>query len=366
MTERSATALRGRPASLTLALLAALPILVAGNSGCWMPYAIHAGFGELGVLLGARPISEVLAEGNLDEETEAKLRRVVDVREYCANVLGLNAGDAYTTFYDSQGENVFYNISACPKDHLEAYTWTFPIVGTYEYLGFFNQAQTEAYAEALEGAGYDVYVYPPVGYSTVGWFKDPLFSAALARDEIDLVDLITHELTHNTAYKVSNSAFNESLATFVGRTGTLEYLADRFGADSEHLLLAQQRQQDTDVYNEFWIALYETLEAFYARQDLTSEEKIAQREDIFAEFKQRFEDDYLPALNNPDRYAGLLDIDFDNAFIMINRRYNLDLDLFQAVYDALGQDLPAAIRVFVASIPYDDPKQYLRDWLADR
>ncbi len=340
--------------------------LVAGTCGCWISYGLHAGLGELGVLLGSEPIEDVLAEGDLDEDTRAKLEYVLDVRAYAVDVLGLNGGDSYTTFYDSHGQDVLYNVSACRKDELVARVWSFPIVGDFEYLGFFDEDKARARVERLEANGWDVFLYPPDGYSTVGWFVDPLFSAALYRDAIDLADLVIHELTHNTVFVSGDSVFNESLATFVGRTGAKNYLTGRFGADSDIVAIIAERWADTDLYNQFWIELYLALEAFYAREDLTSEQKIAQREDIFAEFKQRFEDEWLPAMNDPHRYGGVPYAEFDNALVMIQRRYNLDIELFQAVYDELGQDLAAAIRIFAASAGAPDPKQYLRDWVAAR
>jgi predicted aminopeptidase len=334
--------------------------------GCTVGYVISVGLGELGVLMGSRPITDVLDSNAVDAQTELELRYVVLVRDYATQTLKLTPNQSFTTFYDSKGESVAYNLSACRKDRLEAYVWSFPIVGQLEYLGFFDRQQAEDYGHFLESQGWDILIYSPDGYSTIGTFVDPLFSQALQRDAIDLTDLVIHEMGHNTVSKNSDSVFNESVATFIGRTGTLTFLADRFGKDNEYLKIATQRWADTDLYNQFWEGLYQALQAFYSREDLTSDQKIAQREGIFTEFKQRFQTDFLPRFNDPDRYAGILTRDINNAIVMIQRRYNLGLDVFQAVYDAMGQDLPAAIEVFRASADTSDPQQYLRDWLAAR
>lgn len=341
-------------------------VLVAGNVGCWLPYALSVAAGELRVVICSRPIEDVLADGDLDAETRAKLERVLDIRRYAIDVLGLDGGDSYSVFYDSGDEDVLFSVSASRKDRFEPRVWTFPIFGRFEFINFFHEDQAWRCTESLADDGWDVFLYAPRGYSTLGWFTDPLFSAALVSDEIDLADLVIHEFTHNTIYANSSTVFNESVATFVGRTGTLLYLADRHGEDSELLAAARARWADVDLYNQFWIDLYDALNAFYDRQDLSSQEKIAQREGVIAEQLQRFADETLPAMSDPDRYGGLLTVEINNAYVLINRRYNLDLDLFQAVYDALGQDLSAAIQIFAASDRSDDPKQYLRDWLANR
>ncbi len=339
--------------------LAGLPVC----TGCTAGYIVTVALGELGVLLGSKPIDEVLESSTLDEETRLKLEYVQAVRRYAVNDLKLVAGNAYATFYDSEGEAVVYNISACRKDRLEAYEWWFPFVNAIQYVGFFEEKQAECYADLLRKQGWDVFMYAPHGYSTMGWFADPLFSQALERDAIDLADLVIHELAHNTVYRNGDSVFTETVATFIGRTGTLKFLAHRYGEDHEVLRIAVERWEDLELYNRFWIDLYDALDAFYSRQDLSSEEKIARREDIFAEYRERFRTEYMPQAHIPDRFSGFFDLKLDNALVMIQRRYNSDLELFQAVYDALNQDLTAAIGVFSAAAASSDPMEYFRNWL---
>ncbi len=349
-------------------LLSTVLCVVAASvgAGCWFPYATHVAEGELNVLLGAEPIEDVLAVGGLDERTEAKLEWVLDVRAYAIEELGLNGGESYSTFYNSDGSDVLYNISACPKDSLEPMTWSFPFLGAYEYIGVFDKETADLYADLLRLTGYDVFVYAPAGYSTVGWFADPLFSQALERDVIELTDLVIHEFTHNTVFKSSDSVFNESIATFVGHTGTLQYLTERYGADSELLEIAVKRWADADLFAAFWGELYDALDEVYSNPDLTRAEKIAQREEVFEDYKDKYEAEYLPRFNDTELYAALLNVEIDNAYVLIHRRYNLDLQLFQDVYQALGNDLAAAVLVFAEADDAPDPKQYLRDWLAAR
>ncbi len=334
------------------------------NLGCAVDYLIGVGLGELNVLLNSRPITEVLDSNTLDATTAAELKYVLDARAYAVDVLGLYGGNSYTTFYDSEGQAVLYNISACRQDRLEPYIWSFPFVGEVEYIGYFDEAQADRCADNLRACGYDVFKYAPRGYSTLGWFADPVFSDALTNDAIALAEVVIHELAHNTIYQASNTVFNESVATFVGRTGTLEFLIARMGSDHEAIKIAREEWEDTDVYNQYWAEVYQTLETFYARQDLTSEQKVAQREQVFADLKAKYLTDYLPRFHNQTGYAGVADLPMDNARVMIMRRYNLDLDLFQSVYDKLGKNLPAAIQIFAQSTGAADPKQYLRDWLA--
>ena len=59
-----------------------------------------------------------------------------------------------------------------------------------------------------------------------------------------LSDLILHELTHATAYSSGHTDFNESLATFIGRNGSLLFLKQQFGEHTHHLQQAAERRAD--------------------------------------------------------------------------------------------------------------------------
>ena len=61
-------------------------------------------------------------------------------------------------------------------------------------------------------------------------------------DDIYLVGLIIHELTHNTVYKHGFPEFNESIATFYEREGTLLYIEKALGEENpiyEYAILDQ-------------------------------------------------------------------------------------------------------------------------------
>ena len=78
------------------------------------------------------------------EEQVAKLELILDTREYARDVMGLTLGSDYEKFYDSGGDAVMFNVSACRRDAFEPRQWTFPIVGTVPYLGFFNRPAANA------------------------------------------------------------------------------------------------------------------------------------------------------------------------------------------------------------------------------
>jgi predicted aminopeptidase len=158
--------------------------------------------------------------------------------------LGLKDTDNYRTLYDQKGEEVMWVVTACEPFRLEPKLWHFPIVGTVPYKGFFNKEDAIALARELEAQGYDVSVRNPGGWSTLGWFTDPILSGMLGRSEGDLASLIIHEMSHATIFVKDSVDFNENLASFIGDRGAEYFLISKYGRNSSQYL--QYIQEDHD------------------------------------------------------------------------------------------------------------------------
>jgi predicted aminopeptidase len=343
---------------LRLPLLTALAAALSGCGGS-LKYVLVQGYSQLDMLAHSEPIADVLARDTLDAETRRKLTLVVQARDFARDTLGLSVGDSFQLFHDTGGKPVAYNLSASRQDRFEPYAWTFPIVGRIDYLGFFSQADAEAVAADLRQRGYDTFTYPVNAYSTLGWFPDPVQSTLLNEWDGELAETVIHELAHNTVYVSGNSTFNESLATFIGQTGVELFFAQQGAAGQATIVTLRRRHADGVLLNAWLIGLYDDLSAYYAR-DLPAEEKIAGREAVFQAARDRFVRDVQPRLAEPDRYAGWARIPTNNAFVLANRRYNLDLDVFAAVYAGTGADYAAFLDVLWAAAASDDPFAYLR------
>ena len=329
-------------------------------------YVAHVAQGQLKIQGHTEPIDDVLASDRLSDEERQKLELIVDATQFATEQIGLNAGNAYTTFYDTQGDPLAFNLSAARRDALVPYTWWFPIVGEVPYLGFFDEAYLHRVEQGLQKRGYDTYTYEVDAYSTLGVFEDPVRSTMLRRGTLSLAETVIHELLHNTVWRQNATVFNESLATFVGRTGAVQFLRAEFGDDSGWPELATAYYADTDAVNAFLFELYGDLETYFA-QPLGADELIAGREAVYQAARDRFASEIQPALHYPESFAGYANLPTNNAWMLGNYRYNLDLAVFQAVYAAVGEDWPAAIAVFQdAAATEGDPFAYLRNWLADK
>ncbi len=347
-----------------LASLFIIPIALCTGCGVDFAYLLPAAVGQFELLNASVSVEEALASGQLTEEQIDKLTLIREAREYSRDTMGLKVGDNYTTFYNSYGEPVAYNVSASRKDVFAPKTWTFPIVGTVPYLGYFDLNQAEAKKNSLVAENYDVMMYPIDAYSGIGYFPNPILSPMLERSDLDLIDTTIHELLHNTIWRVNDTTFNESLATFFGRRGTLSFLAEKYPDQPELLESAVDRVEDIDRYNAFALELYNELNDFY-NSALSSETKIEGREAIFQAGRERFEEEVLPLMNVPTNYEWVTRLPSNNAWMLGIRRYNLEIDVFDNVYEATGQDWQTSLEVFRQAAKASDPYQMLKDWIKE-
>ncbi len=340
---------------LLLSLLA-VAALAAASLTCSPLYILRAGYEEAKILSRRRPIAEVIRDAGTREATRAKLRLVLQARTYAREVLGLDTGDSFTTYSWVESDTLLLVLSAARKDRFEPYTWWFPIVGRVPYKGYFDFEEAHSSAARLDAEGYDTYVRPSAAFSTLGWFNDPLLNTVLRYGDVDLAQTVIHELTHNTIYVPSQAAFNESFATFVGDRGAAAYFCDLEGAEGARCTLANDAWHDTMLFGAFLESLVGSLEALYALEELPLDSVLARRRVIYEDARIRYEREVVPGLRTSG-FRRYFERPLNNAVLIGARLYYQRLDLFEAVYQHYGQDLPAAAQAMAdaASAAEDAP-----------
>jgi len=337
--------------------------LCLSQPGCGLDWAyiIPTVSGQLELLRDADPIDDALAGGELTDEQARLLRLVRDVRVFARDEIGLNVGNHYTTFYNAHGEPIAFNISASRREKFEPYFWSFPFVGSLPFLGYFDVDAVRAERDRLIDLGYDVFIYEVDAYFVGDYFPNPILSPMLERPEENLIDTVIHELLHATIVRNNDTPFNESLATFVGRTGALQFIDTYFTAEPARRSAAIERFEDSDRYSAFALELYTDLDAYYALEMPTAI-KIAGREAIFQAGRDHFESNVLPQMHHPESYTWVADYPSNNAILLGVRRYNLELELFDRIFNALDGRWSEALAVFEAAANAPDAYAYLRAW----
>jgi predicted aminopeptidase len=335
--------------------LAFLLLALAALGACSPLYVIRAGYEEAKLLRRRQPIARLVNDTTTPPETREKLRLVLRARAFAADSLRLDAGDSYTTFAKTDSDTLAMIVSAAYKDRFEAYTWWFPIVGHVPYKGYFSEEKAFAAAASLERKGLDTYVRPTAASSTLGWFNDPLVSPLLRYDSISLAGTVIHELTHNTIYLSGEAMFNESFAEFVGNRGAIAMFCGGGAEGSRECGRARALWDDELLFGRYLDGLVGELEALYARADLSTEEKLRRREEVYARSQRAFTDSVRPRLK-VSTYASFAREPLNNALLMSRRLYYHRLDLFEQLLRRQDGDLPRTLQLVVrATRGAEDP-----------
>lgn len=352
---------RRRRTWLLAAILVPLGFLVLSCSGCSPIYVAKAGWTEAKILAGRTPISEVIADSTTDEETRHKLLLTRQARAFAIHMMGLDAGDSYTTFTRIDQEVLAWVLSAAYPDRLESKTWWFPIVGRVPYKGYSSRGSGEKAEKKLAEEGFDTYLRPTSAFSTLGWFSDPLLSTLLRYDDVELVETVLHELSHNHLWVPNHARFNESYATFVGRVGAIRFFCGpgETPSDPENCARAKARWAEYLAFSSFLDVFVEDLRAIYDRPDLTTEQKVQAREELLLSTRA----DHASRPNSDPTLrlvTNFLEAPLNNAILLGRIRYFHRLPGFQALLDLHGGDLPGAISALKRGAPAAaDPFQVL-------
>ena len=327
--------------ALRLCLLLAVSVLCA----CSPIYVLRAGYEEAKILWHRRPIEDILRRPNVDPPTREKLELVLRVRQFAKHELDFNVGGSYTSLSEVSRPPIVYVLTAAPRTSLEPYTWWFPIVGRVAYKGYFQEESAKKEARSLEAAGYDTAIRQAATFSTLGWFDDPLLPHLLGYDHQTLVNIIFHELFHNTFYLKGQTAFNESLANFAGHRAAIVFFAKEAGpsvAAAQYAALSWHRELQMSA---FLATGTQRLVALYG-SSVTQAEKLSQREKLFARIQQEYR--ALPGpLNDTSPFAsGKL----NNAILLHHLVYMKELALFEQVYQHTGQDLQRTLSRITDSV----------------
>ncbi len=214
-----------------------LLVLLALGAYYWslISYGIAQGRGQLKIIMEARPVNEYIQDPAFPDSLKSKLKLIQKARQFAIDSLGLNDTDNYKTMYDQKGQELMWVVTACEPFRLKEKRWEFPVVGSVPYKGYFDRDKAIHERELLEKENWDVSIRNPGGWSTLGWFTDPILSGMLRRSDGDLASLIIHEMVHATIYVKDSSDFNENLASFIGDRGAEVFLARSFGDTSRQL-----------------------------------------------------------------------------------------------------------------------------------
>ncbi|MDH5476500.1 MAG: aminopeptidase [Cyclobacteriaceae bacterium] len=242
-------------------------ILFFVSLGVWQHQLIYYGYvqakGQLSIIIEAKPLEEFLENKNYPDSLKDKIRLVQEVKTYAFDELGINTTENYTSIYNQEGKPLMWVVTACKPFKMEAKMWNFPLIGSFPYKGFFDPEMAKNELKERKKEGYDVGVRNPGGWSTLGWFNDPILSEMLNRNEGQLAELIIHELSHSTIFVKDSVVFNENLASFIGHEGAVLFLKNKYGESSEMLSEYLNEEKDYALFVSHFINGARLLDTLY-------------------------------------------------------------------------------------------------------
>ncbi len=180
--------------------------------------------GQVEIFSKSRRIDRVLADPSVRPAVKKQLVAVQGIREFASDHLTLPGEKSYGTYADLGRPYVTWVLYAAPEFSMKPKTWWYPTLGRLDYRGYFRESDTRELAARLKAEGLDVEVGGVDAYSTLGWFHDPVLNCFLYESDVDLAELIFHELTHRRLFRDGDTAFNEGLATAFAEEGVRRWL----------------------------------------------------------------------------------------------------------------------------------------------
>ncbi|MCU0397881.1 MAG: aminopeptidase [Cyclobacteriaceae bacterium] len=314
-------------------------------------YGIRQGYGQLQIIWNSKPIEDYLNDSEFPDSLKLKIRLIDRVRQYAIDSLGLKDSRNYKTLYDQKGKEIMWVVTACEPFQLIAKEWNFPVVGTVPYKGFFEEQLALEEKDKLELEGWDVSIRNPGGWSTLGWFTDPILSDMLNRNEGELASLIIHEMVHSTIFVKDSVQFNENLASFIGDRGAERFLSVTYGPSSLELNTFITEDRDYMRYSDHILRGCDYLDSVYnSIRGLPVEDKVRYKESAIRKIIQSADTLKLSKPLSISKPGNGLP---NNAYFMSFRRYQSRQDeLWKEWQEVYKEDLRAYLKALQVKYPY--------------
>ena len=313
---------------------AALAVSALASSCQTVQFYRQAVSGQVEIFQKSHPIPPMLADPATDPKLKRQLESVQDIRRFASEHLTLPGDESYGKYADLGRPYVVWVLYATPEFSLEPKKWWYPTLGRLDYRGFFKKEDSDALSADLRSKGYDVQSGGTDAYSTLGWFHDPVLNTFVNSSDIDLAELIFHELTHRRLFRNGDTTFNESLANAMGEEGVRRWL--RFHGRTQDLKNYEARLVRRAQFYDRIDQTRVELKALYA-SDLPPDEMRKKKVRIFHDLRERFRE--LRRRWGGRGLEGWLTEDINNAHLVSVATYQRHIPAFRQLLKDCGGDL---------------------------
>ena len=143
-----------------------LLVLLFGLGGCsTLSYVAQAAGGQWELAAAARPIPEVIEDPATPPLTRRLLGEVESVRRF-AWQNGLNVSGNYEKYVELDRDYPIWFVNASQPLAFRARLFSFPIIGSFPGLAWFDKANAERFRDSLAAKGLDVNMRGVSAFST--------------------------------------------------------------------------------------------------------------------------------------------------------------------------------------------------------
>ncbi|MBN1306676.1 MAG: aminopeptidase [Chitinispirillaceae bacterium] len=322
-------------------------------SGC---YLVKQGGYLVSHQVKAKHVSRLRRDSTLSGKQRGFLNEIGRIRQFAVDSIGLVGNDNYTRIVHIDSSYLLAMLSAADSASFIVKKWCYPFFGCFPLRSYFDLRDAERAGARLAQKGYEINIEKSPGYSTLGILSDPVYSFMADYPVYLLANYIFHEQTHATVY-LKDVQFSEELATFIGREGALNYLRTYYGPLSPEYRSAHRLMSDQKIYQELIRGLIAELKEVYERQ-IERAEKIRLKTGIVNTFRERLARDY-DSLFTTQRFRGVEQLSYNNAFLAIRITYTLDLTLFDQLFYKYKGNLREIVRFAVSLKKRKEPPKEL-------
>lgn len=198
-------------------------------SGCAkLSYLTEQSVGQVKLQWSGEDNEKLLRDPKVSDEIKHKIMLVGEYKKFFYHYFSKKPTRIYSKTTMLENKAVTYLVIASPHTKIEAHEFEFPIMGSFPYLGFFKKDSAKKFAKKLEKEENLVtYVRPVLAYSTLGYLEDRILSSFFEYDDLELAELVFHELFHTIFFVKDDVDLNENLANLYGKELLQEFFKDR-------------------------------------------------------------------------------------------------------------------------------------------
>jgi len=281
-------------------------------------------------------ISDLLTSPETDPELAQRLRTAERMLTFAQEQLELPVNGSFTRYAVTGREAVTWNVVVAPEFSLQPRLWCFPVAGCVAYRGYFDRQRAERFAHRMAARYFDVMIIPAIAYSTLGWFEDPLLDTMLQYSDATLAGIMFHELAHERLYLKSDTAFNESFASFVEEIGVRRWLS--WTRQSSAIEEWEAKRRAAVQFNRLLKESRRELEMVYA-SDQSNEAKKEKKKSILDALRARYQVLVKSDWNGIDYFARSMAGELNNAHLALLDSYEGGVCAFAALFEEAGRNL---------------------------